>query len=111
MSNIEHINSLGIFDDSRRGELLYHYTSLSNAIAILSTQSLLFGQISKMNDMNESWRPIYCNLWEDDTIDICDEELSSYVQISLTCDDNQEAMDSRRGFDIATMWEWCMLSV
>lgn len=104
MSYKAHKDSLSVFDDSRKGELLFHYTSLNSAIAILGTQSLLFGQISKLNDMNESWRPIYCNRLEDDTIDICDKELSSYVQISLTCEDNPEEIDSRRGFDIATMW-------
>lgn len=104
MIKSEHKDTLSVFDDLRKGELLFHYTKLNNAISILSTQSLLFGQITTLNDMNESWRQIQCTHWEDNTIDLCDKELSSYVQISLTCDDNPEEKEARRGFDIATMW-------
>lgn len=93
-----------MFDESHKGNLLYHYTSLNNAISILSTRSLLFNQLNKLNDMNESWRPIYSSCLDNDVIEACDKELSSYTQISLTCDDNPETTEPRRGFDIATMW-------
>lgn len=104
MNSREPNQKVTLFDESRKGKLLFHYTSLNSAVAILSTRSLLFGQICKLNDMNESWRPIQCTHWEDDTIELCDKELSSYVQISLTCEDNPEATNPKRGFDIATMW-------
>ena len=104
MNNFETERHCQLFDDSRKGELLYHYTSINSAIAILSTHSLLFGSLSKLNDMNESWRPVLCRCIEGNMIDVCDREISSYVQISLTSDDNPEDVDSRRGFDIATMW-------
>lgn len=104
MNNKFPMSPRGLFDEERKGEFLFHYTSLSSAIAILSTQSLLFSSLSKMNDMNESWRPIISRCLEDGVIDACEEAVLSYVQISLTCDNNPEVAEPRRGFDIAPLW-------
>lgn len=98
------MNECHLFDDSQQGNLLFHYTSLNSAIAILGTQSLLFGQLNKLNDMNESWRPIFCHYWENGEDEACKKAFESYVQISLTCEDNPSVINPRRGFDIETMW-------
>lgn len=37
-------------------ENLYHFTKFSSALNILSSQTLLFGKYSNMNDINESTR-------------------------------------------------------
>lgn len=104
MNELETSYDSNFFNESHKGHLLYHYTSLNSAISIISTKSLLFGSLSKLNDLNESWRHIYSRCLDEHVIDECERELESYVQISLTCDDNPEVDDSRRGFDIATMW-------
>ena len=104
MTISETIMHSSIFDETKKGELLFHYTSLKHAIDILDTQSLLFSKICKMNDMDESWRPIRSIHWEDDTIDLCEKELSSYVQISLTCEDNPETKAPNRGFQTQAAW-------
>lgn len=95
---------LNLFDRSNIGKYLYHYTSLSSAISILSTNALLFSSLKKLNDMGESWRPIICRSLQDGVIEECCEAVSSYVQISLTCEDNPNNIGYRRGFDIAPMW-------
>lgn len=86
------------------GNLLFHYTSLENAISILSTKILLFSSFDKQNDVNESSRPIFCRSLKDEVIDAFEHELKSYAQISLTCESTPQNCNLRRGFDIAPMW-------
>ena len=80
------------------GSYLYHYTSIESTCKILEKRFLLFGELKKMNDVNESYRsicykPEFFSL-EDKTNQILDE----YKQISLT--QNGENM----GFNIPAMW-------
>lgn len=84
--------------------LLFHYTSLRNAISILSTKMLIFSSTSNVNDINESSRSVFCHCLEDEVVDNFAKELKSYKQISLTCEVYPERGILRRGFDIAPMW-------
>jgi len=95
-------NSFNPFEDTQKGTLLYHYTTIRNAVSILKSRSLRFGEIVRLNDLNESQRLIFsknitrCDIWR--------EAINSYVQISLTCDDPKTVIDPKRGFDLLTMW-------
>ena len=78
------------------GKYLYHYTNLNSCIKILMSNTMLFGKLSDMNDINELQHPLYFDDW---TIsNIVHEEIKCYQQISLTQD------GERRGFDIPAMW-------
>ena len=101
---MDSISECSLFAENNKGNLLYHYTSLNSAISILSTKALLFSELSRMNDMDESWRPIRCRNLADGAIEQCEMAAMEYVQISLTCDDNPNILNQRRGFDIAPMW-------
>lgn len=82
-------------------KLLYHYTTLSNACCILRDNTLLFGLLSNLNDINELYRPVF---FESDNGYLRAkvlEEINSYQQISLTIDDEPNEI---KGFDIPAMW-------
>ena len=78
------------------GKYLYHYTNLNSCIKILMSNSLLFGKLSELNDINELQHPLYFDDW--DVSNTAHEEINRYQQISLTQDGD------RRGFDIPAMW-------
>lgn len=78
------------------GKYLYHYTNLNSCIKILMSNSLLFGKISELNDINELQHPLYFDDWG--VSNTAHEEINRYQQISLTQDGD------RRGFDIPAMW-------
>ena len=44
------------------GHLVYHYTKFENAIKIISSRSLIFGEFGNMNDIAESRREIFGNI-------------------------------------------------
>ena len=78
------------------GKYLYHYTNLNSSIKILKSNSLLFGKLSELNDINELQHPLYFDDWS--VSNAAHEEINRYQQISLTQDGD------RRGFDIPAMW-------
>lgn len=76
---------------------LYHYTSLKNGLLILLSRTMIMSHPSKMNDINESYRPIYCSLEND--IEKVEKEIKKYYQSSFTLDDGKTP-----GFFIPAMW-------
>lgn len=81
-------------------EYFYHYTSFESAIKIIASRTLLFSDIKRLNDINESCGPniLYAGCSEDE-ISKNEELLNKYIQVSLTMD-----CSNRRGFDIPAMW-------
>lgn len=82
-----------IFRDT---EKLYHYTSLKNGTLILLSRALIMSRPSRMNDINESYRPIYSSECE---IEDVETEMKKYFQSSFTLDDGKIP-----GFAIPAMW-------
>lgn len=87
---------------------LYHYTKFENAIKILESKSLLFSELKRMNDINESLRPIMYFADLDASRDNVQEivkklhdELYKYRQLSFTKDDEK---DEKAGYSISAMW-------
>lgn len=93
-----------LFKDSKKSDLLFHYTKASNAISILATKALLFNSFNRLNDINESQRSYFCRSLEEDVFEKCDKALARYEQISLTCDWSPNYDFTLRGFDLMTMW-------
>ena len=83
-------------DTFLKTEKLYHYTSFESAIKILVSNKLLFGKLSNLNDINESFRPLFysSSINHENAL----KELSKYKQISLAQD------GKRKGFAIPSMW-------
>lgn len=81
-------------------EYLYHYTTFESAVKIIASRTLLFSDIKKLNDINESCGPtiLYSGL-SDQEVSENEKLLSKYIQISLTTD-----TPNRKGFDIPAMW-------
>ena len=81
-------------------EYLYHYTSFEAAAKILASGKLIFSDVKRLNDINESCGPtiIYAGCSGKEIIE-CENILMNYKQISLTMD-----VEGRRGFDIPAMW-------
>lgn len=85
-------------DGIKRGAYLYHYTDLCSTIKILIYNTLLFGELYHMNDLQESTRLVFGN-------DGCREAVRKYRQISLTSDYRRAGCkEPRKGFDILPMW-------
>ena len=40
----------------KMSEYLFHYTSMDKAIKIIASNTLLFGKLETMNDINEAYR-------------------------------------------------------
>lgn len=80
---------------------LYHYTNLDSACLILAENTLLFGLLRNMNDINELYRPVFLESDNDYLRAKVLEEINSYQQISLTIDDEPNEI---KGFDIPAMW-------
>lgn len=78
-------------------EKYYHYTTFESAIKILESQKLLFSKFERLNDINESYRPIFCNNKKDRNG--FNSIIAQYRQISLTID-----LQYHRGFGIPAMW-------
>ena len=83
-------------DTFLKTEKLYHYTSFESAIKILVSNKLLFGKLSNLNDINESFRPLFysSSINHENAL----KELSKYKQISLARD------GKLKGFAIPSMW-------
>lgn len=81
-------------------EYFYHYTSFESAVKIISSRTILFSEIKKLNDINESCGPtvLYSGLSKQEEEEN-DKLLSKYIQVSLTKD-----TPKRKGFDIPAMW-------
>ena len=48
--------------NNKMSEYLFHYTSIDKAIKIIASNTLLFGKIETMNDINESYRCVFGNI-------------------------------------------------
>lgn len=81
----------------QKTEKLFHYTSISSALKIIDSNSLRFGSLKNMNDINEAYRNIFYADGVDE--DAVNEELQKYRQISLTKDGSNQ-----RGYNIPAMW-------
>ena len=77
-------------------EYLFHYTSIDKAIKIIASNTLLFGKIETLNDINESYRCVFGN---GETIKEAYVLLRRYQQLSFVVDKMP-----RRGYDIPSMW-------
>lgn len=77
-------------------EKLYHYTSLNSGLLILLSRTLRMSRPSKMNDINESYRPTYASGCENEEVE---NEMKKYFQNSFTLDDWRVP-----GFAIPAMW-------
>jgi hypothetical protein len=73
------------------GNMLFHYTRFESALKIISTNQLLFGDFSKMNDISESSREVFN--------DLAEEELKKYKSLSFTFDTK-----GKRAFEIDSLW-------
>ena len=73
------------------GNHLFHFTSFSSSIRIISSNSLIFGDFKNMNDISESRREIF------DEAAIA--ELNKYKSLSFTLD-----KCGKRGFEIDSLW-------
>ncbi len=80
------------------GNLLFHYTSLDNAIKIILTNSLRFGSFENTNDITESRRSILSNVPGKNKKKV-EKEISEYHAICFTKDN-----DAPRGFAVDCMW-------
>lgn len=85
-------------------EPLYHFTSFESAIKILATKKLRFGKMCRMNDPNESFRPLFIQseiITEDAYTQLAqlNDELEHYQQISFACDSKKLC-----GFQLQNMW-------
>lgn len=78
-------------------EKLYHYTSFEKGLLIILSRTMIMSHPSKMNDINESYRPLYCNYGND--IEEVEKELKKYYQSSFTLKDGKTP-----GFVIPAMW-------
>lgn len=78
-------------------ERLYHYTSFESAVRILDSGYILFSDLCRMNDINESYRTVY---WEitGDPVFPKDSFWTHYRQLSLTQDGSHD------GYNIPSMW-------
>ena len=80
----------------KMSEYLFHYTSMDKAIKIIASNTLLFGKLETMNDINESYRCVFGNA---ETIQDAYVLLKRYQQLSFVAD-----IMPRRGYDIPSMW-------
>ena len=77
-------------------EKLYHYTSFEAACKIVASKTLLYGSLSTLNDLNESYRPLFYHS-EEARIAV-ESELKRIGQVSFCTD------KPLLGFDISAMW-------
>lgn len=76
-----------------------HYTKLNCAIQIILSNSLKFGRLGDMNDVNEAYKRISYAYRTSVKTENVQNELKRYRQISLIMDGS-----SYQGFDISAMW-------
>ena len=85
-------------------EKLYHYTSFESAIKILASQQLRYSQLKGLNDINESYRPVYLKFDGKFSANKSFKDLENAVQqfrqISFAVDE----ADNHPGFAIPAMW-------
>ena len=85
-------------------EKLYHYTTFEKAVKILCNKQLRYSKLKDLNDINESYRPVYVafdgNTFPDDkTFKDLENAIQRFGQISFSVDEKK-----RKGFDIPAMW-------
>ncbi len=91
--NDEHVRI--ITENFVRTKKLYHYTSFESACKIIASQTLRFGRLGNMNDINEAYKYIFSD--EEAKLSI---ELAKYRQQSFTMDGTITPL----GFNISSMW-------
>lgn len=75
--------------------LLYHHTSMCNALKIISTNVLFFAELKKLNDINERFRMLS---YEEGCGNAAEKELACHRQLSFCID------GERPGYAIPAMW-------
>lgn len=80
-------------------EKLYHYTSVAAACKILCSNSMRFGALKGMNDINEAYRYLHFLYPLEPDPSEAEREIAKYYQISFTVD-----KPKKRGYDISAMW-------
>lgn len=80
-------------------EKLYHYTSFETTCKIIASSSLKYGLLKDMNDINESYRPLFWEKVEGFDEKSFKDELKEIKQLSFSIDYKQT-----KGFDIPAMW-------
>ena len=84
-------------------EPIYHFTTVESAIKILLSEQILFSKMDKVNDVNETFRPIYLEgKGSDNDFETVEYELGKYRQISFTLD--RFKRDGKPGFLLGNMW-------
>lgn len=80
-------------------EKLYHYTRFESCMKIIRSNTLLFGRLKDMNDINELYRPLYSTNLSCENTEKAQILIDKLQQISLTRDTKK-----MMGFDIPSMW-------
>lgn len=80
-------------------EKLYHYTRFESCMKIIRSNTLLFGRLKDMNDINELYRPLYSTNLSCENAEKAQNLINKLQQISLTRDKKK-----MMGFDIPSMW-------
>lgn len=91
-----------------RTEKLYHFTSFRSALDIIKSSSLKFGRMEKLNDINESYRPVYYDFTgnaKSDNHKLFEKEIGKYRQISFSLDIKKDSKcATKMAFTIEPMW-------
>jgi hypothetical protein len=99
---------MSIKESFEKTEKLYHFTTLEKALRIIDSNRLRFGRLSNMNDIHEADKIMFVDAnghpidkFPSDVLDVLNNEVYSYRQISFTADDEE---DDKDGFDLHQMW-------
>ena len=91
-------------------EKLYHFTSSRSALDIIKSSSLKFSRMKKLNDINETYRPVYYDFTgnakaKSDNQKLIEKEIRKYRQISFSQDiKNDPKCATKMAFTIEPMW-------
>ena len=99
---------MGVKEQFKRTEKLYHFTSFDTALKIIETNRLRFGRLNNMNDIHENDKITFVDandrpfdIFPSDMLNTLHDEIYKYRQISLTADNEEGDKD---GFDLHQMW-------
>ena len=85
-------------------EKLYHYTSFESGIKILANHQLRYSRLKGLNDINESYRPVYLKFNDifpaGKSFEDLENAVQQFRQISFTIDET----GNHPGFAIPAMW-------
>ena len=86
-------------------EKLYHYTSFLSALKIIHTGKLLYSSLKNLNDINESFRPVFVGCdgkdgkYPEIDLQLLTQAIQKFKQISFSMDKGEN-----KGFAISAMW-------